>query len=124
MDICLCQMEFFFFFLSFGKTKVSQQKNAGGRVFWQGVQRFFFRCWLGFSPTKTSEVLLADAVFGHSHFCDASEAWIFHWKFCWFFRRPAGLVEDLTTFLVAKLFFCYHNTGGRFEVSLMVVGCV
>lgn len=113
MDICHVRWSLFlFFFLSFGNEGF-EKKNAGQTFLARGSKVFFPLLGWDFRQPKTSEVLLADAVFGHSHFCDASETWIFHWHFA-VFRRPAGLVEDLTTFLVSKLFFA-ATTGGRFD---------
>lgn len=87
-----------FFFSEFRKRRFRKKKSRA-KIFGKGFKGFFSVAGLGFSPTKTSEVLLADAVFGHSHFCDASETWIFHWKFLlFFFRRKVGLLEDLVFF--------------------------
>lgn len=73
-----CQMEFIFIFFSEFRKRRFRKKNAGQTFLARGSKVFFPLLGWDFRQPKTSEVLLADAVFGHSHFCDASETWIFH----------------------------------------------
>ena len=64
---------FFFESSRFSEFFEFRKKNTAN--IWGVLRGTKIRLLVGFSQ-KNPEVLLADAVFGHSHFCDTSEAWI------------------------------------------------